>query len=284
MSAAPHAQHSTAPASRQPHTIRSRGAACLGALCGCLLVAALGLSGAALADSMSLSIAPEPVEELTSQITWTANSEQDTFTVVAVNNPGVPCAATPKADNGTTVTPGHLLEPGNSGAYTGTANYTPPSTGAYTVCGWLELPAGLLETDGGPVTAATSLPLDVRLPHISLSLSFPRRPAPGKRFTLDLLSSSEVEREVVVEGIPYTHRGCPVNYAAESTQHLIDANVTGGPWRSAVNVSPLRAGARYIFCAWADPPSDSGLYPEATTSLILDLAHRRQHGRRLARP
>jgi hypothetical protein len=229
---------------------------------------------------MSLSLAPEPVEELTSQITWTATSERGTFTVVAVNNPGVPCAATPKADNGTTVTPGHLLEPGNSGAYTGTTNYTPPSTGAYTVCGWLELPAGLLETDGGPVTVATSLPLDVRLPHISLALSFPRRPAPGKRFTLDLLSSSEVEREVVVEGIPYTRRGCPVNYAADDAQHLVDVNVTGGPWRSAVNVSPLRTGARYIFCAWADPPTDDGLYPEATTSLLLDLAHRRQHGRR----
>jgi len=230
---------------------------------------------------MSLSIAPETVEELTSQITWTATSEEGTFAVLAVNNPGVPCAADPEADDGKTVTPRHLLEPGSSGTFTGSVNYTPPSTGAYTVCGWLEVPAGLLETDGGPVTATTSLPLEVREPHISLSLSVPRRPVPRKRFTLDLLSSSEVEREVVVEGIPYTRRGCPVNYAANSAQHLIDVNVTGGPWRSTVNVAPLRTGAKYIFCAWADPPTDGGLYPEATTSLILAIAHAKsRHGGR----
>ncbi len=126
-----------------------------------------------------------------------------------------------------------------------------------------------------------SLPLEVRTPRISLSLSFPRRPTPGRPFTLDLTSSSEVEREVVVEGIPYTRRGCPVNYAASSATHLIDVNVTGGPWRSTVNVAPLRAGARYIFCAWADPPNDDGLYPEATTSLTLNLANTRpRHGGR----
>jgi hypothetical protein len=73
------------------------------------LLCALGgvafTAGPALADSMSLSIAPAPVEELTSQITWSASSEEGTFAIVAVNNPGVQCAATPQGDAGHVVTP-----------------------------------------------------------------------------------------------------------------------------------------------------------------------------------
>ena len=255
---------------RPSHTSRSRGAGRSATLCGALLVAALALPGTALADSMSLSIAPEPVQELTSQINYSATSEEGTFAVLAVNGPGVPCAADPAADAGQTITPAHLMEGANIGQFSGSVNYTPPSTGAYTVCGWLEIPAGLLETDGGPVTASASLPLDVRPPHISLSLSFPRRPEARKRFTLDLIATSEVQREVVVEGIPLTRRGCPVNFAAEEAEHLIDQYVTGGPWRVRSNVEALPAGS-YIFCAWADPPTDGGLYPQATTSLILHL-------------
>lgn len=226
--------------------------------------------GAALADSMSLSISPEPVANLTSEVTYTASSEEGTLAVVAANNPGVACAANPAADDGQTITPGHIFDAGSVGGFSGSVNYTPPSTGAYTLCGWLEIPSGFIETDGGPVTAAASLPINVRAPRISLALSFPRRPQPGHGFTLDLTASSEVKREVVVEGIPLTRRGCPVNYAAEEADHLIDKNVTGGPWRIRDNIEPLQAGS-YIFCAWADPTSDDGLYPEATTSLVLHL-------------
>jgi hypothetical protein len=242
----------------------------LAALCGLLFMLTLLAPTAALADSMALSIAPEPVANLTSAVTYTASSEEGTLAVVAANNPGVPCAADPAADDGQTITPGHIFESGSTGPYSGSINYTPPSTGAYTLCGWLEIPAGLIETDGGPVTAAASLPINVRAPRISLALSFPRRPQPGHTFTLDLTASSEVQREVVVEGIPLTRRGCPVNYAAEEADHLIDKNVTGGPWLITDNIERLRAG-NYIFCAWADPTSDDGLYPEATTSTVLRL-------------
>lgn len=70
--------------------------------------------------------------------------------------------------------------------------------------------------------------------------------------------------------MPYTKRGCPVNYAAGDEAHIIETEVNGGPTTTSVDVDPLRAG-KYIFCAWADPSGDNGLDPEATTAVILDL-------------
>lgn len=246
--------------------------------------AILLLPASAVADSISLSVTPAPVQEVTSEVSWAASSEAGTLAVVVANDPGIPCAADPAGDNGDTLTPAHLLEGGQVGDWSGSVNFTPPSSGTYTLCGWLEEPAGLIETDGGPVTASTSLPIEVRVPRIALALRFARRPEPRRLFTLDLTASSEVARHVVVEGLPRTNRGCPVNYAAgEEAAHIIDTDVTGGPWLLRSNIAPMPPG-RYTFCAWADPPEDGGLYPQASTSLALNLGvaapHRRHRPRK----
>ena len=232
------------------------------------VVAALVVPAAGWADSMTLTVPATPVQEIGGQVGWSAVSEEPTLAVVAANNPGVPCASTPAADNGTTLTPGHIFEGGNVGDWSGSTNFTPPTAGAYILCGWLEEPAGLIETDGGPVTASTSLQVQVRAPVIALKLGVPRAPQPGRAFVLNLTATSEVPRHMVVEGMIATRHGCPVNYAIESDPHLIDKDVTGGPWRLASNVEPLRRGT-YIFCAWADPPEDAGLEPQASTSLTV---------------
>ncbi len=246
-------------------------AAGLAVLCGLVLFAALVLPGAALADSMSLSIAPEPVQELTGQVTYATSSEEATYPVLYANNPGIPCAASPQGDAGQMLTATHFAEGGNIGQASGSVNWTAPSTGTYTLCGWTTIPAGLLEMEGGPVTATASLPVVVRPSNISLALSFARPVVAGRGFTLDLNASSEVKREVVVEGVPYTRAGCPIDPAASTAQHLIETEVTGGPWLSRSNVNAL-SGGRWIFCAWADPPEDRGLYPQASTSLLLNLS------------
>jgi hypothetical protein len=228
------------------------------------------------------------VQEIGGQVTWGAVSEEPALAVVAANNPGVPCASTPAADQGTTLTPGHLLEGGNVGDWSGSAGFTPPTPGAYILCGWLEEPAGLIETDGGPVTASTSLQVQVRMPVISLKLSLPRPAQPGRPFVLNLTAASEVQRHVVVEGTTATRHGCPVNYGVENDQHLIDQEITGGPWRLASNVEPLRRGT-YVFCTWADPTEDSGLDPQASASLTVHVGTqalaprpRERHGHPLA--
>jgi hypothetical protein len=111
------------------------------------------------------------------------------------------------------------------------------------------------------------LQVQVHPPRIVLKLSLPRPAQPGRPFVLDLTATSEVQRHVVVEG-QSANRPCPANYALESTPHLIDQDVTGGPWRLASNIEPLRRGT-YVFCAWADPDQDSGLQPQASTTLTV---------------
>jgi hypothetical protein len=252
-------------------------------------LAALAVPAAGWADSMTLVVPSTPVQEIGGQVSWSAVSEEPTLAVVAANNPGVPCASTPAADQGTTLTPSHFLEGGHVGDWSGSVGFTPPTPGAYILCGWLEEPAGLIETDGGPVTATASLQVQVGPPVISLKLSLPRAPQPGRAFVLNLTATSEVQRHVVVEGIAATRHGCPINYAVENDQHLIDQDVSGGPWRLATNIEPLRRGA-YIFCAWADPTQDAGLEPQASTSLIVHVgapvpsrrARKRHHHRRHA--
>jgi len=236
----------------------------------CSAALTLALPGIALADTMALSISPEATEEVTAEITYTANSAGRTFATVAVNNPGIPCAPDPEADNGHTIVEPAIYIPPNVGEFNGAGNYKFSSTGAYTVCGWLNSPDGIGDP-GGPVTAAASLPLNVRLPTISLSLRFPRPVHADKPFALELVATSEVKREVVVEGVPYTKRGCPVNYAASNEPRIIDVEIDGGPTTTTADVNALQAG-KYMFCAWADPYEDNGLDPEATTSVILDLS------------
>jgi hypothetical protein len=251
-------------------------------LCVGLLTLVLMLPAGALADSMSLSVGPEAVQELTGLVTYATSSEEATYPVVYANNPGVPCAASPQGDIGQMVTATHFAEGGNIGQASGAVSWTPPATGTYTLCGWTTIPAGLLEMEGGPVTATAQLPVVVRAPRISLALSFPRPVVAGEGFTIDLTASSEVKREVVVEGVPYSRAGCPIDPAASTAQNLIETEVTGGPWLSRSNVKALYGG-RWIFCAWADQPGDHGLYPQATTSLLLNLSgHPRPKRKRAA--
>jgi hypothetical protein len=241
------------------------------ALLGTALVAlALALPSTALADTMALSIAPEPTEEVTSQVTYSANSSEGTLATVAVNNPGVPCAPDPEADNGQKIVEPTIILAPSIGEFSGAGNYEFPGTGAYTVCGWLTTTGSLAYPDNGSVMAATSLPLDVRVPTISLSLRFPQPVRVKKEFALELIATSEVKREVVVDGMPYTKQGCPVNYAAGPEVHLIDTEVDGGPATTTTDMNALPAG-KYIFCAWADPDGDKGLDPQATASIVLDL-------------
>lgn len=107
-------------------------------LCACLSAVLLLPSGTALADTISLSAAPEAVQELTSQITYRASGENASFAAVYVNAPGVACAPNPEADVGTGIVVPELSPlPSTVGMLEGSANYTPSLNGSYTICGWL---------------------------------------------------------------------------------------------------------------------------------------------------
>jgi hypothetical protein len=249
--------------------------------CAVLIAAVLWLPGAATADSISLSVTREPIEELTSQITFQAVAEASAFAAVYINVPGIPCAPDPEADEGTAiVSPEIWTLPSAAGQFEGSGNYTPPSSGGYTMCGWVIRydPSGVANSRG-VITASSATPLDVRAPKISLALSLPRPAQLGKSFAVNARITSEVPRELVVEEAPSGSRRCPVNPSAGSGEHLIDTEIDGGPWVKRLNVEPLPAG-RQLFCAWADRPGDNGLEPQRHASLTVTVSRaKHRHAR-----
>jgi hypothetical protein len=237
--------------------------------CVCGLALAALLPGAALADTMSLGLSREAVQSATTQITYTASSEELGFVTLAVNNADVPCGSTPEADAGTELAKPSLDTPGQTGVYSGSVNYTPSEPGAFIICGWVTGQGVADNTTGGPAIVSASLPIEVRLPHISLALGLARPVAAGKRFALDLTVTSEVPREVILIGVASTPAGCPVDSAASTAPHLIDSVFEGGPSLKSVTVDPLPAGSSWLECAYAVVPG--AINPQATTSMIVNV-------------
>lgn len=233
------------------------------------LIAAIGAvfaPGIAVADTLSLAINTEPVQDAPLQVTYTGEIEGgdgDRQLQLDLNPADVPCASAPEQDSGGSILRNQDLqtEP-QSEAFTGTTSFEPSQTGALTICGWVT------DIVGEPVGSA-SLPIEVRPPHISLTLSLPRPPVAGKSFTLDLLATSEVTREAIVVGVPDTPAGCPAGPAAAGAIHLIDTTIAGGPVLKHTTVKGLPAGSHWIFCAWATVPGEST--PQASSSLVAEI-------------
>jgi hypothetical protein len=235
-------------------------------VCG-LALAAL-LPSTAIADTMSLGLSAEAVQNATTQITYTASSEVEAFVTLAVNNADVPCGSSPEDDSGTSILEPHAPTATQAGVLMGSTSFEPTELGAFIICGWVTGYGGSFNIDG-EVFAAASLPIAVRPPHISLALSLPRGITQGKPFTLDLMASSEVARELIVVGVPDTPEGCPANSSATAAGHLIDSVIDGGPSLKTAIVNALPAGSRWIFCAWAVVPG--AVTPEASTSMIVSV-------------
>jgi hypothetical protein len=229
---------------------------------------------AAVADTMSLALDTEAVQNEATQVTYNAETEGEGFVTLALNPGSVPCGSTPEEDPGTTIVEPQLLTEPQSGAFTGSASFTPAQPGAFLVCGWVTGWAKYDIKTGGPELAAASLPIEVRPPHISLALSLPSAPVAGRSFTLDLTATSEVAREAIVVGVPATPAGCPADPAATGASHLIDATITGGPVLKSAVVDGLSAGSRWVFCAWAVVPGEST--PQASSSLVAEVPGARQ--------
>lgn len=261
-----------------------------------LVLAAAGSLGvylfaapACFADSMQLALSKEAVQEETTQLTFTASSEAVGFYALAVNPAATPCASQPEADAGTVLNYEASEAHGNTGNYTGSVNFTPENTGPYILCGWITGEGPGESSVLGPTLATASLPIEVRAPHISLSLGVPHRLAAHERFTLELTASSEVKRSLIVLAVPPTH-GCPVSAAATTAKNLLEADVTGGPRVFTAKIAPLAGASKWLFCAYADPPGDGSEHPQATTSAVLTLVthephhqHKKGHHKRHAR-
>jgi hypothetical protein len=228
--------------------------------------------GVSIADTMSLGLDTEAVQNAPTQVTYTGYTEDDGLVTLALNPANVPCASAPEADSGTAILErGELITEPQTEVFTGTASFEPAQPGTFLICGWV---TGFF----GSPRASASLPIEVRPPHISLALSLPHRPVADKSFTLDLMVTSEVAREAIVVVVPDTPAGCPAEPAATSAIHLIDATITGGPILKSTLVKGLPADSRWLFCAWATVPGTST--PQASSTLIAEVPQAPQTSRR----
>ncbi len=237
--------------------------------CVCGLTLAALLPGAALADGMTLELAKEAVQSETTQINYTASTETAGFITIAVNKADVPCGSLPEADSGTRLAEPVFEAEGPSEMYSGSMSFTPLEPGPYIICGWATGFGPGETSTGGPDFAAASLPVEVRLPHISLTLSLANGIAAGRPFTLNLMAASEVARELILVGGPATPEGCRASSASATASPLIKAIITGPPQLHTASVSALPAGSRWVFCAWALVPGT--LNPQATTSMVVNV-------------
>jgi hypothetical protein len=236
--------------------------------CVCVLALAALAPSAALADTMSLGLSTEAVQNATTQVTYNVDTEGSGYVSLALNNGDVPCGSSPEDDSGTTILEPQVTTATQTGAFMGSTNFEPIEPGDFYICGWVTGYGDENDLDG-TVFATASLPVEVRTPHISLALGLANPVTAGKQVTLNLTVTSEVPREVIVAGVAYTPAGCPVDSGATTALHLIDSVFEGGPSLKPVTMDALPAGSRWIFCAWAVVPGT--VTPQASTSLIVDV-------------
>src|ERR1700689_4579735 len=152
-------------------------------LAPCVLGAALLILGSpvavAQASTLQLTVGSEPVESITTQLggTGTATESENRLYVKVQPAGGEACAANPFADQGEEVVSQYLA---NAGPYSQSVNWTPSIAGSYVMCGWLvHAPEG-----SATIAAQESMPVTVRIPHLSLSIGVPATVQIGQTFQI----------------------------------------------------------------------------------------------------
>jgi hypothetical protein len=225
----------------------------------------LCFTATAIAAKIVLTVGPEPVESITTQLGAAVSEAGANATLWIKLKPsgGEGCAANPNADQGTTIIERDYA-PEHAAAYSDEANHTFEMAGSYLVCGWVtEL--------GGPeiVVASTSTSISVRRPHLALSISVPPQVLVGQVFQVATTAQAETARDVSEYLLPDTGDSCAANaraaYAASSADEIFQYwNVTGGPLTRSANES-LTGPGTYLICAYFEYP-DNESQPELATS------------------
>ncbi|HEV7772516.1 MAG TPA: hypothetical protein VGO48_04400 [Conexibacter sp.] len=239
-------------------------AACLAAVT-LLLGAAIGQA----APTLSITVGPDPVETITTQlgVTGTADSTSNDVQLKVKPAGGPACGANPAADEGSR----YIFSSTHAGPFAQSTNWTPTAAGSYLACAWIVDNT----QDGSPVIATASVTVAVRQPHLVLSILAPTLVSPGRTFQIATTAQAEARRSVYVSVVPDTGRGCPANFAAadavsDETTVVYGWDVTGGPLTDTRNVT-LQTARRYIVCAYFHNESSS-TPPQATATASLTVA------------
>jgi hypothetical protein len=223
-------------------------------VCGCVAagIACCALAAApaaASAATITITSAPDPVESITTQVgvsgTLETTEQRVVLTVKPAGGPG--CGANPSADSGSQAIGAY---PG-IGPYAETANWTFQQAGSYLLCAWITDAA----QDNSPVIASASQTIAVRPPHLSLSIAAPSKVLRGRTFQLTTTAQAEALRQVEVELLRDTGRGCPANwgaaYGTSGGTFVLGTSVIGGPTPQTEN-ERLDAAGRYLVCGYFD--------------------------------
>ena len=126
-------------------------------------------------------------------------------------------------------------------------NWTFRSAGNYRVCAWVT-------NSPSEAVAFGETTLQVRKPHLALSVSVPPTVAENQTFQVVTTAQAETERPVYEYALPNAGAGCPANAAAASGASgahtvLYGWDVTGGPFNESKNES-IESPGSYVFCAY----------------------------------
>jgi hypothetical protein len=230
------------------------------ALAGILAALCLAAPAAAQADSITLGVAPDRLEEVPFMVTATGAGAED-HNVYATIKPAGPtgCGPTYGTDaDGDDV----MFSQDANGAYSvaGTADVEDP--GRYLICAWVQ------EYSGDPSAfAATSMLVDVRSARSSVVIHGKKTIRRGRTRAFDFSGATELDRYVLVKVKRTGSRGCGSSWTTDSGDSVLWSDRVQGYYhvRKAPWQGDIQRRGRYLLCAWVQ--EDSGdLFPEAVAS------------------
>jgi hypothetical protein len=223
-----------------------------------LIGCALQANAARAVSSITINVGDDPVESITTQVGVTGSTTESSGYLALTRKPvgGAGCGANYQADTGTGVFYPYAVS--QAGAISYAVNQTFDLAGSYLLCAWLDTTG-----NGQNVVAATSKVVAIRAPHLALTLGVPAAVNKDETFQLTTTTQAEAERDLYVDLLVDTGRGCPANaaaaYQAAESNPISNRSVVGGPTTSSTNVSLSTAG-KYLVCGYiqyravSDPP------------------------------
>ena len=177
---------------------------------------------------------------------------------------GAGCGANYQADTGTGVFYPYGVS--QAGAISYAVNQTFDLAGSYLLCAWLDTSG-----NGQNVVATDSKVVAIRAPHLALTLGVPAVVNKDETFQLTTTTQAEAERDLYVDLLVDTGRGCPANaaaaYQAAERNPISNRSIVGGPVTSSTNVSLSTAG-KYLVCGYIQHRASSD-QPQATAVATL---------------
>jgi hypothetical protein len=242
-------------------TIMSRLPWVLGLALSLLL---FGAVAAQAADTLSISYAGDPTEEVPTRVTATWSATESSVRVIVTSKPGPRgCGSSYPADAPYSQ---DVLNRVVASSGSVSWNWRLNDPGTLTLCGYLQ------RADAATLVAATGpVGLTYRSARASVALQLPSRVSPGAIFRFFVPVSAELRRHLEVTLKPTGSRGCGASYALDdpvSTDVLYFS--MQGNHRFAKTIRAPSVNGLYLLCAYvSERPSDPA--PEATFAATFDV-------------